>query len=45
MGLYECSKSAEKAIEAGFKVMSVVATMKILNIIMILISDKFQVYV
>lgn len=42
VGLYEGSKSAKKAIEAGFKVMNVAEATKISDIIMILIPDELQ---
>lgn len=42
VGLYEGSKSAKKAIEAGFEVMNVAEATKISDIIMILIPDELQ---
>lgn len=45
IGLYEGSKSAKKAVEAGFEVMSVVEATKSSDIIMILIPDELQAVV
>ena len=42
VGLYEGSKSAKKAIEAGFKVLSVAEATKISDVVMILIPDELQ---
>lgn len=42
VGLYEGSKSAKKAVEAGFEVMSVAEATKNSDIIMILIPDELQ---
>lgn len=42
IGLYEGSKSAKKAVEAGFKVMNVAEATEISDIIMILTPDELQ---